>query len=111
MKTIRMRNKSSLASMLHTDMMNAVNQRKTSTPQQSNRLCVSYEEHQRFRSLSVCAIPSIKKTKDQHRLKRNSYQKNLLDIQPTNYHRQYRHSCTSQTNCIALTPSPTIFNR
>jgi hypothetical protein len=111
MKTIRMRNKSSLASILHTDMMNAVNQRRISTPQQSNRLCVSYEEQQRFRSLSVCTIPTIKLTKNQHLLKRNSYQKNLLDVQPTNYHGKYRHSCTSQTNCGALTPSPTILNR
>ncbi len=111
MRTIRMRRKTSLASMLHTDMMHAVDQRRTSTPQQSHRLFVSYEEQQRFRSLSVCTIPKMKLTKDQHHLKRNSFQKNYLNIQPTNYHGQSRHSCTSQTNCGGLTPSPTSQNR
>ena len=108
MKTIRMRPKVSIGSMLHTDMINAGNQRRTSTPHQSNRLFLTDEGQQRFRSLSVCAIPAMKLTKNSSILKRKSDEKNFLDIQPTEYHAQYRHSYTSQTNCGGLTPSSTI---
>ncbi len=110
MKTIHMKNKSSLASILHTDMMNAVNQRRTSTPQQSNRLFVGYDEQKRVRSLSVCTMPNMKLNKDPNIFKGNSHQKNYLNIQPTNYDGHYRHSCTSQTNCGGLTPSTTTQN-
>jgi len=111
MKTIHLKTKTSLASMLHTDMMNAVNQRRTSTPQQSNRLFVGYEDQQRFRSLSVCTIPSMKLQKDQNHLKPSSSHTKYLNIQgQPNYHGQYRHSCTTQTNCGGLTPSSTIQN-
>ena len=113
MKTIRMKSKASLASMLHTDMMNAANQRRTSTPQQSNRLFVGDDDaRERFRSLSVCALPAAKSTKHPPILKRKSDQKNYLDIQSIQYHAQYRHSyTTSQTNCGGLTPSSTIQTR
>lgn len=110
MKTIRMKKKSSLASVLHTDMMNAVNQRQTSTPQHSNRLFIDYEEKQRFRSSSVGVLPTMKITKDQNLLKTNSSNTKYLDVQQTNYHSHYRHSCTSQTNCGGLTPSTTTQN-
>jgi hypothetical protein len=110
MKTIHIKTKSSLASMLHTDMMNAGNNRRTSTPQQSNRLFIGYEDKERVRSLSVCALPAMKLNKDQNLLKPNSNPIKYLDIQQTNYHGQYRHSYTSQTNCGGLTPSSTTQN-
>ena len=110
MKTIHLKTKSSLASMLHTDMMNAGNQRRISTPQQSNRLFNDCDEKQRFRSLSVGVLTTMKLNKDQHFLKPNTHSKKHLAIQPTNYRGQYRHSCTSQTNCGGLTPSSTTQN-
>ena len=109
MKTIHMKTKSSLASMLHTDANN-VNQRRISTPQHSNRLLVEYQEKQRFRSLSVSLIPSMKLHKDAPHPKPKVTNQRFLDIQPVNYHQRYRHSCTSQTNCGGLTPSSTMQN-
>ena len=107
MKTIHMRTKASLASMLHTDMMNAAQQRRTSTPQQSNRLFVGYEdEQQRIRSHSVSTIPNMRINHNEQLLKTQSRSRNFLDIPNGNkYHRQYRHSCTSQTNLAVGTPS------
>ncbi|CAF0982888.1 unnamed protein product [Rotaria sp. Silwood1] len=108
MTTIRMKTKSSLVSMFHTDMMNAVNLRRTSTPQQSNRLVVDYEDKQRFRSLSVVVLPSMKLNKNQHVSKINYSNKKYLDIQPINYSTKDKHSWTSQTNCAGLTLSSTM---
>jgi hypothetical protein len=109
MKTIHLKTKSSLASMLHTDMMNAAN-RRTSTPQQSNRINTDSDEKQRFRSLSVGVLSTMKLNKDQILLKPKFPTKKHLDIQQTNYYGQYRHSCTSQTNCGGLTPLSTTQN-
>jgi len=109
-KTIHIKTKSSLASILHTDMMNAVNNRRTSTPQQSNRICNDHEDKQRFRSLSVSILPAMKINKDRNLIKLNYNNTKYLDVQPSKYHGHYRHSCTSQTNCGGLTPSSTIQN-
>ncbi|CAF0715621.1 unnamed protein product [Adineta steineri] len=110
MKTIHFRTKPSLASMFHTDMMNAVNQRRTSTPQQFHRVLVEYQGQQRFRSSSVSVLPVNKKdTKDQHHmLKITPTNTKYLQIQQPDYHNRYRHSCTSQTNCGGVTVSSTI---
>ncbi|CAF1284241.1 unnamed protein product [Adineta steineri] len=105
MKTIHMKTKSSLVSILHTDMMNAVNHRRTSTPQPSHRMYNNYEEKQRYRSLSVSILPATKNNKDQSLVKLNYSNTKYLDIPQPNYHKLYRHSCTSQTNCGGLTPS------
>ncbi|UJR20653.1 hypothetical protein I4U23_023775 [Adineta vaga] len=110
MKTIRLKTKSSLVSILHTDMMNAVNHRRTSTPQQSHRIFTDQEDKQRYRSLSVSIIPVMKINKDQNLVKLNYNNTKYLDIQQPNYQRNYRHSCTSQTNCGGLTPSSTMHN-
>jgi hypothetical protein len=109
-KTIHIKSKSSLASMLHTDMMNAVHQRRISTPLNSNRILAEYQEKQRFRSLSVSVLSTLKNNKDQHYIKPNYQNTKYLNIQQPNYQNRYRHSCTSQTNCAGLTPSSTIQN-
>jgi hypothetical protein len=109
-KTIHMRTKTSLASILHTDMMNAVNQRRTSTPQQSSRIFVHYEEKQRCRSLSTGVVPTIRFHKDQNLSNSNFNNRKYLDVQQANYHSHYRHSCTSQTNSGGLTPSSITLN-
>lgn len=110
MKTIHMKTKTSLASMLPTDMMNAAQQRRTSTPQHSNRLFVGYEEQNRLRSHSVSTIQTRKLNPNEHLLKSYSKSRNFLDLPTGKYHGQYRHSCTSQTNLPGLTPSSTMQN-
>jgi hypothetical protein len=109
MKTIRFRSKPSLASMLHTDMMNAVNQRRTSTPQQFRRVLAEYQDkQQRYRSTSVSMLPINIQNKDQNLLKTTSNNPKYLQIQQPNYHDHYRHSCTSQTNGGGVTLTSTI---
>ena len=110
MKTIRLNTKSSLASMFHTDMINAANQRRISTPQVSNRILAEYHDKHRFRSLSVNVIPTNKQHRDSHPVKTNFDKARFLDIQEPAYHHRYRYSCTSQTNCGGLTPSITTHN-
>ena len=111
MKTIRFKSKSSLASMLHTDMLNAVNVRRTSTPQQFHRVLVEYQDKQRFRSSSVNMSPIMMTTKDHSTMKMAPTNMKYLQIQQPTYHHRYRHSCTSQTNgggatTSSIVPSP-----
>jgi hypothetical protein len=108
MKTINFRAKPSLASMLHTDMMNAVNQHRTSTPRQFHRVLVEYQDKQHFRSSSVSMSPGILDNKDQHMMKTTPVNTKYLQIQQPNYRKRYRHSCTSQTNCGGITTSSSI---
>jgi hypothetical protein len=98
MKTISFRTKPSLASMLQTDVMNAVNQRRTSTPQQLRRIIVEYQDQERFRSSSVSMLPINMIKKDQIVIKATPTNSKYLQIQQPNYHDHYRLSCTSQTN-------------
>ena len=107
MKTIHMRSKTSFASMFNTDVNNIVNQRRISTPQQSNRLFVEYSTKERFRSLSVSLIPTIKINRETARTKPILSNGKFLDVQPAEYKSTYRHSCTTETNCAGLTPSST----
>jgi len=108
MKTIRFRTKSSLASMLHTDLMNGINQRQISTPQQFRQVLVEYQDQQRFRSSSVSMLPSKINKKDYHAIKTTPTNSKYLQIQQPNYHDRHRLSCTSQTNGGAVTTSSTI---
>jgi hypothetical protein len=108
MKTIRFGTRPSLSSMLQTDMMNAVNHRRTSTPLQFRQILVEYQDQQRFRSSSVSILPTVKNNKDQNLMKTTPINSKYLQIQQPNYHDRYRHSCTSQTNCGGVTTSSTI---
>ena len=108
MKTIRFGTKPSLASMLHTDMMHAVNQRRTSTPQQFRRILVEYQGPQRFRSTSINMLPANMQKKDQTQAKTTPTNPKYLQIQPPNYHDRYRLSCTSQTNGGGVTMTSTV---
>jgi len=111
MKTIRFGTKPSLATMLHTDMMNAVNQRRTSTPQQFRRILVEYQDQQRFRSSSVSMLPINIVRKDHHhhhRMKPAPINMKYLQIQQPNRHDDHRGSCTSQTNGGTVTVSSSI---
>ncbi|CAF1284341.1 unnamed protein product [Rotaria magnacalcarata] len=111
MKTVRMKSKPSFVSIFQTDMMNAVNLRRTSTPQQSNRVTVDSEDKQRFRSLSVIVLPPMKLNKN-HIVSKTNHNNNTkyLDIQQANCRANDKHSWSSQTNCGALTLSSTIHN-
>lgn len=109
MKTIRFRTKPSLASMLHTDMMNAVNQHRTSTPQQLRRVLVEYQGQNRFRSTSVHISPVDMYKNDPLLTKNPTNTSKYLQIQQPNYH-DHRHSstCTSQTNGGGVTLTSTL---
>jgi hypothetical protein len=108
MKTIRFRTKPSIASMLHTDMMNAVNQRRPSTPQQFRRILVEYQDKQRYRSTSVGMLPINMQKTDPLMTKTTPSNPKYLQIQQPNYHDHYRLSCTSQTNGGGVTVSSTV---
>jgi hypothetical protein len=108
MKTIRFGTRPSLSSMLQTDMMNAVNHRRTSTPLQFRQILVEYQDQQRFRSSSTGILPSRIRNRDQHLMKTTPVNTKYLQIQEPNYHDRYRLSCTSQTNGGAVTTSSTI---
>ena len=108
MKTIRFKTKSSLASMLHTDMMIAANQRRISTPQQFHRVLVEYQDQKRARSSSVNTSQVIRHSKDQPSTKIISPNTKYLQIQQPTYHDRYRHSCTSQSNGGGVTMTSTL---
>ncbi|UJR28999.1 hypothetical protein I4U23_010217 [Adineta vaga] len=108
MKTIHFRAKPSFATMLHTDMMNAVNQRRTSTPQQFRRVLVEYQDQRRFRSTSICMLPVTNDLKDQHTIKINSTNTKYLQIHQPNFNHHDQHSFTSQTNCGGITITSSI---
>ncbi|CAF1110897.1 unnamed protein product [Rotaria sp. Silwood1] len=107
-KTIRLQGKPSLATMLQTDVMNAVNQRLTSTPQQLRQVFVEYQDQKRFRSSSVSVSPALSHKKNQHAMKTTPVHAKYLQIQQPQYHGRYRNSCTSQTNGLGVTSSSTI---
>lgn len=97
MRTIQMKTRASFVSMFNTDVNN-INQRRISTPQHSNRLLVEYSAKQRFRSLSVSLMPTIKKTNPitTSRAKVSSHQ--YLNVQTQDYHSHHRRSCVMDSN-------------
>jgi hypothetical protein len=107
MKTVRFGAKPTLASMLQTDMMNAANQRRTSTPLQFRQILVEYQDH-RLRSSSAGVLQNNVHSKDQPMMKSTSVNNKYLQIQQPNYRDHYRHSCTSQTNGGGVTTSSLI---
>jgi hypothetical protein len=106
MKTVRFRTKPSLATMVHTDMINAANQRRAST--QFRRVLVGYQNGEHLRSSSMNRSTVDTNKKDQHLLKTTPMNSKYLQIQQPNYHDHYRLSCTSQTNGGGVTTSSSI---
>ncbi|CAF1525302.1 unnamed protein product, partial [Rotaria sordida] len=102
-KTTGFQGKPSLATMLHTDVINAVNQRITSTPQQLRQAFVDYQDQKRFRSSSASVSPAISHRKNQHPMKTTALHAKYLQIQQPNHQGRYRNSCTSQTNGLGVT--------
>lgn len=107
MKTIRFRTKASLASMLHTDIINGMNQRRISTPQQFHRVLVEYHDQNRLRSSSVNLPQFSKISKDYQMNKGMSSSSKYLQIQPATYS-NHRLSSTSHTNGGAVTLTSTL---
>ena len=110
-RTMHLRTKSSLTSMFPTDAKNVINQRRTSTPQQSSRMIVNYEDQQCHHLLSYNVLSTMKINNNQNLLQINYRNTKYLDIQPRESLGNDKHSWTNQTNCPGLTlslavPSP-----
>jgi hypothetical protein len=111
MKTIRLKSRPSLASMLQTDMVNAVNHRRLSTPQQFHRVLVDYHDRHRLSSSPTNIVIGARHVRDAQLVKTTSAGEKYLQIQQPNYYDRYRHSCTSQTNGGGVTISSTVQSR
>ncbi|CAF3531499.1 unnamed protein product [Rotaria sp. Silwood1] len=107
-KTIRFQGRSSLTTMLQTDVMNAFKQRLTSAPQQLRQVLVEYQDKKRFRSSCVNMPPTIGHHKIQLMMNKTTIKAKYLQIQQPDYHDYYRTPCATPTNGLCMTPSPTM---
>ncbi|CAF2607179.1 unnamed protein product [Rotaria sp. Silwood2] len=110
MKTLRFQEKPSLATMLQTDVINAVKQRLTSTPQHFREVLVEYHNQKHFHSSCVRMSPAISHNKIQLMVSATTVKAKYLQIQQPDYHDYYKTSCTASTNGLGISASPTMHN-
>ncbi|CAF3660245.1 unnamed protein product [Rotaria socialis] len=98
MKTIHVKAKPDIGSMLQTDMMNGVNQRRASTNQQYRQVLVEYQDLKRCRSSFVSVSPAITHHEDQHTMGTRAVNEKYLESQQKSNVEHHKKSCTNSLN-------------
>ncbi|CAF3467406.1 unnamed protein product, partial [Rotaria socialis] len=90
--------KPDIGSMLQTDMMNGVNQRRASTNQQYRQVLVEYQDLKRCRSSFVSVSPAITHHEDQHTMGTRAVNEKYLESQQKSNVEHHKKSCTNSLN-------------
>ena len=108
LRTIHFRTKPTISSMLQTDVVNATNLRRVSTPQQVRRGLAQYEDRKRFH-LSTPAILLVSMyDKDKKNRKIPPVETDYLQVQRLNNVDSYQDSSVNQTKIYRSTMLPTL---